>query len=228
MNYLFLLAIITAIGVALDARRKGYNPLLWLVPGAGIIGYLVEFFLPDIKSPDRSEERNTFLRRRGNIIGASFSIVLLAASVTYYGLYIAPFTNAHSTGQTRLRFEVRRAEKTFAQGLQPVIQHLHISGYDYPETVFVYKDIELDNRQIQDAAPKQEYYSTWVEVRLTQEGSDRLANITATHVGKMLAIFLEDSIVSTPIVQMKVTAGRISFPVANDKLADSIASRLKR
>ena len=66
-----------------------------------------------------------------------------------------------------------------------------------------------------------------VTVRLTPEGRDRLRNLTAEHIGRRLAIVIDNDVVALPVVMRPIDAAELPLmPMADMRTAESLARRI--
>ena len=73
--------------------------------------------------------------------------------------------------------------------------------------------------------PEMSTYS--VTVVLTPEGRERLKNATAEHVGRRLAIVIDNDVVALPVVMKPMDTAELPLmPTANAQLAGSLAERI--
>lgn len=69
-----LISIVVAIVMALIAKKKGFNPWLWIL-GAGIPGFVILLFLPSANSENIDDETKQKRIRVGNKVGAILSVI---------------------------------------------------------------------------------------------------------------------------------------------------------
>ena len=81
------------------------------------------------------------------------------------------------------------------------------------------------NKSIENPARKQIYE---VHIRLNPKGSKKFETVTRTHVGKRLAITLNDRVLLSPSVMESIVSGLIILKITNSKdQAEKLASELK-
>jgi len=66
---------------------------------------------------------------------------------------------------------------------------------------------------------------TILDVMLSQEGKEKLKNYTSNHIGEILAIVIDEQLVSAPRIMEVIESGRIQIAGVSATEADSIAKR---
>lgn len=66
-----------------------------------------------------------------------------------------------------------------------------------------------------------------LELRLDDEGSERLEEWTGSHVGEQLLFVLDGTVIVAPVVQSTITDGRLLIPVNDDVLRDRLDGALQ-
>lgn len=104
-------------------------------------------------------------------------------------------------GQAQIRFELRRAEREPARDL--VEAAVERSG----EKVYLYKEVLLTNSDIVEARVVEGFTvgDFSIDVTFTREASERVANATAQHIGKPVAILFDGKVVSAPILRDRLS-----------------------
>jgi len=82
-----------------------------------------------------------------------------------------------------------------------------------------HSDIELEIepaiilKEIKEIRKTTRYFGEWseIELRLTEEGSQKLYLLTKANIGKPIAIVIENQIVALPMVMAGVVDGRVSI-----------------
>ncbi|HWN99014.1 MAG TPA: alpha/beta hydrolase fold domain-containing protein [Blastocatellia bacterium] len=101
-----------------------------------------------------------------------------------------------TAAQAQIRFELRRAEREPAKDL--VEAAVERSG----ERVYLHKEVLLTNSDIVEARVVEGFTlgDFSINVSFTREATERVANATAQHIGKPMAILFDGKVVSAPIV----------------------------
>jgi len=88
-NKMTLLTLITAIALYFSSRKKGYNPMSWILAG-GLIGYAILSFLPDTRPVLNREIPNAEeIKNKGNKIGnvlTFFTILAHVILITFFSI----------------------------------------------------------------------------------------------------------------------------------------------
>lgn len=104
-------------------------------------------------------------------------------------------------GQAHIRFELRRAETEPARELVEAV--VERSG----EKVYLHKEVVVTNSDIVEARVVEGFTlgDLSINVTFTKEASERVANATAQHIGKPMAILFDGKVVSAPILWEKLS-----------------------
>ena len=78
-----LIFIVVAIAMVFIAKRKGFNPLYWVIAGS-VIGFVILLVLPAATANNISDEERVKREKFGNSIG-----MLLSAVVLIFGAMVA-------------------------------------------------------------------------------------------------------------------------------------------
>jgi preprotein translocase subunit SecD len=99
-----------------------------------------------------------------------------------------------------VRFEVRLAEETAAPGLIEA----KIAGSD--RTIYLHQEIVVSNGDIASAQllPARTGSQFVVGVTFTAEGARKMAAATQNHIGKPVAILVDDEVVMAPTVRSAI------------------------
>lgn len=84
-----LIFALFALATAFLAKRKGFNPLLWVFAG-GPIGLVILLLLP-AASADHIDSQESLVRaKRANTVGAFLSMIVLIITAMILGLIFFP------------------------------------------------------------------------------------------------------------------------------------------
>jgi len=101
-------------------------------------------------------------------------------------------------------FEVRRAENKAADGLTEVV----VAGTK--TKIYLHKEAALTGKDVATAqVAKDNANKPAVEITFTQEGGKKLAQVTAAHQGKPLAILMDGKVIFAPVVREKIDGGKV-------------------
>jgi preprotein translocase subunit SecD len=101
-------------------------------------------------------------------------------------------------------FEVRRAESKAADGLTEVV----VAGTK--TKIYLHKEAALTGKDVAAAqVGKDNANKPAVEITLTLEGGKKLAQVTAAHQGKPLAILVGGKVIFAPVVREKIDGGKV-------------------
>ncbi|MFP4026361.1 MAG: SecDF P1 head subdomain-containing protein [Candidatus Brocadiia bacterium] len=144
---------------------------------------------------------------------------------TIFSLSIAILLTGCTTARTNgppIRVEFRNAQKLSA----PQLKKMVVEGTD--TAVYVGQKVFLTERDIKSASLKRKPGNiSQLQIVFTSEGKRKFSEATAESVGKPIAIIVDDTLVSAPIIMEKITdpqaviSGRFSQEKARD-IADSL------
>lgn len=99
-----------------------------------------------------------------------------------------------------VRFEVRLAEESPAPDLRPMT--IDQSG----RTIYVHDETIVGNSDIAEAyvVPGDSSSTLGIEVVFNEEGAEKMRLATSTHLGRPIAIFVDDEIVALPVVRSPI------------------------
>lgn len=83
---ILLVQLVLCVASALLAARKGYNFILWILPG--ILGLIVLAFLGYANASDITPDVARDRRKTGNSIGAVLSVLALLERVMHFGMIL--------------------------------------------------------------------------------------------------------------------------------------------
>lgn len=84
-----LILVIVAIAMAFIAKKKGFNPLLWVL-AAGPIGLVILLFLPNAVDNSISEKANQQRAQFANMIGGFLTGVVGIFALLFFYLIANP------------------------------------------------------------------------------------------------------------------------------------------
>jgi len=138
------------------------------------------------------------------VVSARFNWIRLAAvsvvviAILLLGSHVGPRTGFET--HAAVRFEVRLAEDTPAPGLREV----RLSGSD--RLLYLHEEIVVANGDIASAEilPGREASQFVVGVHFTADGAQKMLTATQNHIGKRIAILIDDEVVMAPTVRSAV------------------------
>lgn len=210
MHPAIVFSVLAAAWTSFRAHRKGYNWLVWLLPGAGAVGIvLMLLVMPDLTTSQLSAEDRTKRRRRGNILGGILTFAGLLACALFLGA--AHRTAGPTPASVSLAsFAVHRATTEPTNGFQ--LHYLESPGER--KAVYVFPAADLDEHDVASTSTVADSFGqSALKIQLTQAGAEKLAQFTALHQGQLMAIFVNGRLVSTPLVQAPVRNGSIEVPM---------------
>jgi SecD-like export protein len=106
-------------------------------------------------------------------------------------------------GRVPVVIELRLAEGAPAPGLVPA------AVYGQADTVYLHSEPEISNTHIArvEAVKTRIGSGLVLEVWLTKAGAERIADVTAHHIGDSLAVLVNSVLVSVPIIQEPIDPG---------------------
>ncbi len=84
-----LFFILIALAMVFVAKRKGFNPLNWVLAGS-IVGFIILLFLPDAREAGIDEEERNRREKTGNLIGLFLSSLVLIFLAIMAGFIFFP------------------------------------------------------------------------------------------------------------------------------------------
>jgi preprotein translocase subunit SecD/SecD/SecF fusion protein len=110
-----------------------------------------------------------------------------------------------SLAQAAIRFEVRLAEDQPAPGLRAArVGSSNRTVYVHPEVVVTNDDIERSSVIAGDTPSH-----FWIDVRLNAGGAEKMRRATAGHLGKPVAILIDDDVVTSPTLKSPIGAAAV-------------------
>jgi preprotein translocase subunit SecD len=106
-------------------------------------------------------------------------------------------------GQVPVAIELRLAKSSPAPGLIPATVN------DQPDTVYLDPETALSNSHISrvEAVKTRIGKGLVLQVWLAKTGAERIADVTAHHIGDSLAVLVNSVVVSVPIIQEAINPG---------------------
>ena len=106
-------------------------------------------------------------------------------------------------GRVPVAIELRLAQGGPAPGLVPT------AVYGQADTVYLHPEAELSNTHIArvEAVKTRIGSGLVLQVWLTKAGAERIADVTAHHIGDSLAVLVNSVLVSVPIIQEPIDPG---------------------
>lgn len=86
-----LIFVVVAIAMVFIAKRKGFNPLYWVIAGS-VIGFVILLVLPAATANNLSDEERDKREKFGNSVG-----MLLSGIVLLFGAFVAVIILAPGT-----------------------------------------------------------------------------------------------------------------------------------
>jgi len=77
-----IIGIAFTIAMAIVAYKKGFNWLLWILPG-GVIGLIVVALMPSANADGIDDAEKEKRRKRGNTVGAVLSVIALVLIIFF-------------------------------------------------------------------------------------------------------------------------------------------------
>jgi len=84
-----LIFIIIAFAMVYISKRKGFNPLYWVIAGS-LLGFIVLLFLPDARQAGIDQEERNKREKFGNLIGGFLSSIVLIFTAIIAGFIFFP------------------------------------------------------------------------------------------------------------------------------------------
>jgi preprotein translocase subunit SecD len=111
---------------------------------------------------------------------------------------------AEASDKPKITFEIRRAETEPGPGLTET----NVQGSK--QKVYLHREAALTRTDIAGALVTEEKgQPRAVSIRLTKEGSKKIAQLTQRHLNKPLAILVNGQVISAPVVRSKITGENI-------------------
>jgi preprotein translocase subunit SecD len=128
-----------------------------------------------------------------------------------------------ASDQTRIKFELRRAENEPAEGL--VEYALESPNHK----IYLHKEAFITNKDVLNALVVIDEHTGHfnIEITFTKEGAERIAQITEQHIGKPIAVLFDNRVVTAPIVNSRVSDTAIISGQFSKAEAERIASGIK-
>jgi preprotein translocase subunit SecD len=129
------------------------------------------------------------------------------------------------------RFELRLAQETPGDGL------VEATVVNTDKRVYLFKDALITNNDVIDARVVEEgglfasgarassYFD--IHVMFTEEGAQKMARASETHIGKPIAILVDGKVVSAPIVRSVIRDRAAIAGSFSKEEAESLASRIR-
>ena len=148
------------------------------------------------------------------LLPLGFILMLSACSTT---------TPPPPSSAPRARLEFRPALYTAAPGLT----ERTVKGSD--QKVYVSDQVLLSNEHVASAWVGKTELGPNVEIKLTREGKQALAEATEANVNKAIAILVDGEVLSAPLVHHKISGGRATISgVFNEEEARRIADGIRK
>jgi hypothetical protein len=158
-------------------------------------------------------QRSRFRKARLLVVPAAVAVILLLGSYVWSPV---PFE-----ARAEVRFEVRLAETAPGPGLREA----RVAQSE--RSVFLHEEVILTNGDIARAELIEEpggQYS--VATRFTAEGEQKIRRATAGHIGKPLAILIDNEVVMVPILRSELGGSAVITGNFTREEADRIAKGL--
>jgi preprotein translocase subunit SecD len=208
--FFFILVIAVFAGFFVYPSGFGARVMPWklgldLVGGAHLV---YEVDMSSVVPADRNsvlDGLRDVIERRVNLFGVSEPQVVISKSETSYRLIVelAGITDVNQAiaeiGDTPFLFF---AEVDITEG------ELDVTGTTTPQATFVPTD--LTGRYITGASIIPDHITGQPQINLNfnTEGADLFEKITERNVGRQLAVFLDNELITAPVVQGKISGGR--------------------
>ena len=105
----------------------------------------------------------------------------------------------------RVKIEFRRAEDQPGPGLTEA------GVADSDRKVYLHGPAELSNADIARARVKKGLVGPVVEVKLTEDGAKKFAQVTVDHLGKQFAIVVDGQVISAPVIREWIPGGKLAI-----------------
>ncbi len=124
-------------------------------------------------------------------------------------------------GSKRIRVGLPEIQDT-QRALEVIGKTAQLKFVDEAENVVITGNDIKDAKAVYATDPATHMQQPVVSLELTSEGAKKFASATANNVGKIIAIFLDDSVISAPQVQEPITDGKcqISGRMTMEEAAD--------
>jgi preprotein translocase subunit SecD len=123
----------------------------------------------------------------------------------------------------RARLEFRPAQYTAAPGFAERVE----KGSD--RKVYVSDQVLLSNEHVASAWVGKTELGPNVEIKLTRDGKQALAEATEANVNKAIAILVDGDVLSAPLVRQKISGGRATISgVFTEEEARRIADGIRK
>ena len=94
------------------------------------------------------------------------------------------------------------------------------------EPVLIHQERYVSNSDVESAWVKQADSGCQVEVRLTDEGAEKLARLTRDHIGEQLALVIDGEVVMTPTIRSEMSQQVLVTGNFTDSDCEELASGL--
>jgi len=128
---------------------------------------------------------------------------------------------APANNQEPIRLEFRLAEREPADGLEEA------SVEESNEKIYLHKEAIITNRDVIEARATRSEQSWEISIAFSKEGAVRMAQATAQHIGKPMAILINGKVVSAPRVNSTVSDRAAIFGSFTKEQAEKLASEIK-
>lgn len=72
-----------------NAKKKGYDPLIWFFAGLNILGILIMMFLPNLeKFKELPDEERQAKQKRGDMIGGVLAVISVILIIILFAINI--------------------------------------------------------------------------------------------------------------------------------------------
>lgn len=163
-----------------------------------------------VRPEDRARSRRTvlgaaadraLLSARRPFIRRAYVVAVVALVLAVIAVRSQMWPGGNATVQAAVRFEVRLADTQPASGLR----EMQIKGSE--RRVYVDQEDVVTNEDILDSRVVQRPDGSGFEIAVTfnAKGAVKMQQATAAHIGRPLAILIDDEVVAAPIVRAPIS-----------------------
>jgi preprotein translocase subunit SecD len=215
--FLIVLLVILAVAINLPYGAKLLKRDLSLKKGLDLQGgthLVLETDMANIQSSDRLDALDSakqIISRRVDLYGVSESVIQTATLKDSYRI-IVELPGIQAINQT-IELIGQTAQLDFREDVAPDANQINYASPSAFSRIFSFESTGLTGKDLKKASVSfdqggQTSGQPVVALEFTPEGVDKFADITQRNVSRPVAIFLDDQLVTAPLVNEPITTGQ--------------------